>query len=107
MKKISRSALLISILVAFPVVALSEEIGFLSRASGGGSVLVVKSIEKGIDVSSQNQLCLAIDGTKVQIVEKKDYGEIKGFWVKVKILDGDCKSKIGWVANENIRLKDK
>lgn len=105
MKVILQVMLLVSIFVSFPIMALSEDIGFLSKTKGGGSVLVVKEIENGIDVSLQNQECLAIDGTKVEMLEKKDYFGIKGFWIKVKILDGDCKDRIGWVASENIRLK--
>ena len=41
----------------------------------------------------------ALKGTQVQILEKKNY-----FDVKIRILNGSCKNKVGWISSESVEL---
>ena len=107
MQMILKAILLMVVLILVPIIALSGNTGFLSKAGGGGSVVVIKDIEKfekEFDLSSENQICNAIDGTMIKMLERKDYLKAKDYWTKIEILDGDCKDKIGWVFSGDIRL---
>jgi hypothetical protein len=102
--------LLLCLLVIVFVASSSygEDVGIISRSTGGGGVLVIKEVPKGsepIDLSVQNQLCFVSDGTKARILERKDYSLLKDFFVKVHILQGACKGKVGWIGTENLKMR--
>ncbi len=88
---------------------------YLSASRGGGSVPVfgdLDAIESGlsrgdpISAMNQNKICDALDGTLVEVKEdtKTHMGWVGNF-MKVTILDGDCKDKEGWVEINNIRKR--
>jgi hypothetical protein len=96
--------ILLIITIVVPVLALAQD-GTLSKANGGGSVLLLKDISNGPDPSEGNQVCMAEDGTKITILDKAPYMKIQNFWLKIQAHNGSCEGKEGWVAQENVKLK--
>jgi hypothetical protein len=50
----------------------------------------------------EEPICTIEKGTKIERIDTSDLGSIKQFWSKVRILEGDCKDKEGWLATENL-----
>ena len=69
-----------------------------------GTTLVTS--ESGLNAAhdKSKHVCMAIAGTKITLLEETadQFGMV--WWQKIKIDDGKCKGKIGWVARENISL---
>jgi hypothetical protein len=51
---------------------------------------------------SDEHICTIEKGTKIERIDTSDLGSIKQFWSKVRILEGNCKDKEGWLATENL-----
>ncbi|WP_028842927.1 SH3 domain-containing protein [Thermodesulfovibrio yellowstonii] len=52
------------------------------------------------DPLKTKKICNLLQGTKLEVIETKPYeksGMLLGHWYKVKVLDGDCTGKEGWV----------
>jgi hypothetical protein len=56
--------------------------------------------------SVQKQVCMVEEGSEIQKLDEKKDTLIKGaVWIKVKVLDGNCKGKEGWTGQENLLRK--
>jgi len=53
------------------------------------------------DETSETSVCYVPSGTKGQVEEEQVAGQLP--FVKVKILDGDCKGKSGWTSKINVK----
>lgn len=75
---------------------------FVLRNAGGGSVLVMKKPDMTSPNNEENQICTVIAGTSITLLAEKAKYHGLDYWQKVKISEGTCTGKIGWVANDNI-----
>jgi len=53
-------------------------------------------------ISTTGLLCMIEKGTKIERIDTSDLGNMKQYWSKVRILEGNCKDKEGWLATENL-----
>lgn len=90
--------------------ALAVSLGYLS-APGGGVVPVYESVEEieaGVSRGNINTatMCEALDGTLVEIDEEsRSRTTFMGDFMRVRILDGDCRGKDGWAPVGSLRKR--
>jgi hypothetical protein len=74
---------------------------YVLRNTGGGSVLVMKQPDLTSFNDAEKQICTVFAGTSITLLgeESKHQGLD---WQKVKINEGPCIGKIGWVVHRNI-----
>lgn len=53
------------------------------------------------DESAEQNVCLAKSGTRATIEEEQIVGMLP--FVKVKVVDGDCQGKSGWISKVNVK----
>lgn len=75
---------------------------YVLRNAGGGAVLVMKKPDMTSPNNEENQICTAIAGTSITLLGEKAKNFGLDYWQKIRIVEGPCTGKIGWVVNGNI-----
>jgi hypothetical protein len=78
---------------------------YVLRNSGGGSVLVLKKPDLGTFNDASNQVCTVISGTPIALTGEVSRQQGVELWQKVKINEGPCAGKTGWVVTHNISFE--
>lgn len=75
----------------------------LDNPNGGASHLTVSPglMSSASEDDKETSVCTVPGGTKGQVEEEQVAGQLP--FVKVKILDGDCKGKSGWTSKINVK----
>ncbi|MGO9953322.1 MAG: hypothetical protein ACLPN1_14075, partial [Dissulfurispiraceae bacterium] len=93
MKRLITAVVILIVFISSLSLSYGETVGILN----GKEVPVVLLKTPTIDDSKANIVdCAILNETKATILETRDYENVPKLWIKVKILDGDCKGVTGW-----------
>ena len=54
------------------------------------------------DHAPNNRVCLSLNGEPARVLDKIGAAGSPTFWLRVEVLTGNCKGKIGWVLSDNV-----
>lgn len=75
---------------------------YVLRNTKVGSTLVVNTPSLDAAGDPTKHVCMAPAGTPIQLTGKRAKMGMIDMWREIKIISGDCESKVGWTALENI-----
>lgn len=83
-----------------------HEKGYALRNPSAGASLVVARPTLDAATDSNLQVCIAPAGTPISLYDGETARMVGPYmWQKVKILSGQCASKVGWVSTGNISFE--
>jgi hypothetical protein len=80
-------------------VVLDNPNGGISQLTQGPGIVNVSGAND--DDGTEQNVCKAQPGTRATVEEEQVVGMLP--FVKVKVLDGDCQGKSGWIAKVNVK----
>lgn len=79
---------------------------YVLRNSRGGAVAILNTPRSGAVTDVKQHACEPIiSGTSIELLNDKSSGAGIDIWRKVKVIDGVCSGKIGWVMVSDISFE--
>lgn len=76
----------------------SKDMGtFINNPAAGSALLLSEP-----NIEAKYHICLATKGTKVEKLETQKDSKLPLVWMKIKIMAGEYKGKVGWVSQNNL-----